>query len=65
MRWFWCIGLILLLTVFLNCSSDEQGESTPEQPTTGVRFEKLSLDQALQKAQQANKLLLIDVYSHG
>ncbi|MCI0516109.1 hypothetical protein L0128_23090 [candidate division KSB1 bacterium] len=65
MRKFWFAGLILLLLGFLFCSSDQQGETTTDQPTTGVRFEKLSLDQALQKAQQENKLLLIDAYSHG
>lgn len=49
--------LIFSLLFIVSCSTD--------QPTVGVKFEQLSFDETLAKANKENKLIMVDLFSDG
>ncbi len=57
--------LILMLLCFVMISAYEGIPANTEDGNSGVKFENLSLKEALAKAANENKLVLIDVFSYG
>jgi len=59
--------LVVILALFLiSCSSSDEAElSNPKSGSIGVKFEELSFDEIIAKAQQLNKPILVDVWSYG
>ncbi|MBN1637937.1 MAG: hypothetical protein JW866_03155 [Ignavibacteriales bacterium] len=59
--------LVVILAFFLiSCSSSDEAElSSQKSGPVGVKFEDLSFDEVLEKAQKLNKPILVDVWSFG
>jgi uncharacterized protein YcfL len=59
--------LVVILALFLiSCSSsDEANLTNKKSQSVGVKFEELSFDEVLARAQELNKPILVDVWSHG
>jgi len=59
--------LVVILGLFLiSCSSSDEAElSNQKSQSVGVKFEELSFDEVLEKAQELNKPILVDVWSYG
>jgi len=59
--------VVVMLSLFLiSCSpNDEANLTNRKSQSVGVKFEELSFDEVLAKAQELNKPILVDVWSHG
>ncbi len=55
--------VILSLCVFA-CQTGEKAE-TPAEESKGIKFQKISLDEAITQAKAQNKLIMIDFFSPG
>ena len=59
--------VVVILALFLiSCSSNDEAElSNQKNQSVGVKFEELSFDEVITKAQELNKPILVDVWSYG
>lgn len=57
--------LILMLICFIANFTSEGILGDEETGNSGVKFEQLSFKETLTRAVKQNKLVLIDVFSHG
>jgi uncharacterized protein YcfL len=59
--------LFVILALFLiSCSSSDEATLTNKKSeSVGVKFEELSFDEVIAKAQEFNKPILVDVWSYG
>ena len=59
--------LVVIVALFLiSCSSSDEAELSSQQSgSVGVKFEALSFDEVLARAQDLNKPILVDIWSYG
>lgn len=57
--------LILVLLCFVVNFAYEGAKGNETSENSGVKFEDLNLKETLAKATKENKIIMIDVYSHG
>jgi hypothetical protein len=53
---------VVLVILCLSVFACQKGE-TPSEDSAGIRFQKLSLDEAIAQAKEQNKLIMVDFFS--